>query len=381
MATMLQTGSLALTVTVVTRNRASVLRQCIAALIDQSLPPTLYEIIIVDDASADETPAVVAAAQQQARCAIRSVRLATHRGVAVARNVSMREARAAVIAFVDSDSLVPPQFLAAHLAAHQASPDEIVARGPITAIDRLERPFQTRRSVLDLNTSFFDTDNASAPKAALMRAGLFDEQQFPYGWVGLDMGLRLRSLGLRRRYLPNAPSYHYQPPLTADTLAGALRKEEDRARNASRFSMRHPTLEVRLMTSQTPFHRWLNALQRGFGLVHAGNLITWVERSRAWGAPALGRVLTAGVLNERYLSRLREFRRSIPAPTTAAVVRMQTEAGDRPRGPRPSANGERTSAVTEARSATIVSPAATFQPPGGAAVCPPDRVGEPAAED
>ena len=40
-------AELDLTVTVVTRNRASVLGHCLRALVDQSLDPSRYEIIIV----------------------------------------------------------------------------------------------------------------------------------------------------------------------------------------------------------------------------------------------------------------------------------------------------------------------------------------------
>ena len=56
----------------------------------------------------------------------------------------------------------------------------------------------------------------------------------------------------------------------------------------------------------TPLHLLLNALQRGFGLVHRRhNVDALVERTRRWGMPGVGRVLLAGVLNERYLARLR----------------------------------------------------------------------------
>jgi hypothetical protein len=308
-----------LTVTVVTRNRASVLGHCLRALADQSLDPSRYEIIIVDDGSTDETSAVIAAVQREARCEIRAFRFPEHRGVSAARNRSIREARGTIIVFVDSDGLVPPSFLATHLATHREHHRHVICRGPIIATNSLQHPFAARWGILDLNTSFFDTSNASVHREDLLRAGLFDEMLFH--WEGLDVGLRLRRLGLRRVYRRNAPLYHYQLlPVTSESLEGLLQKEEDRARSARRFFARYPTLEGRFITTQTPLHRWLSVLQRGFGVVHAGNLLTWIERSRRWRVPALGRVFMGGVLAERYLSHLHLLRRHTPAQAPARLT-------------------------------------------------------------
>ncbi len=83
---------------------------------------------------------------------------------------------------------------------------------------RLDRPFEARARLLDISTAFFDTDNASVRREDLFRAGLFDERLAPYGWEGLDMGLRLRDLGLRKVFRRDAPLYHYQPQVTRGSL-------------------------------------------------------------------------------------------------------------------------------------------------------------------
>lgn len=297
--------TIALSVITSTRNRAPVLRRCLEALAGQSLDPARYEVLVADDASTDETPAVIEEAQRRARCPLRAFRLPQRSGVAGSRNRAIPAARGDVIVFVDDDSLASPGFLAAHLKAHTTHPHAIICRGPVIVTRSLDRPFGGRASLLDISTAYFDTDNGSVGREVLLRVGLFDEQFFPYGWEGLDLGFRLRELGLRRVYRRDAALYHYQPEVSPKNLEAMLAKEEERAWTARLFYAKHPTFEARLAVQLTPFHRWLNAGQRAFGLVHAGNIEAWFARTHRWGVPGAGRLLLRGVLNERYLARLR----------------------------------------------------------------------------
>lgn len=295
--------SLAVSVITPTRNRAPVLARCLHHLAAQSLPPDRYEVLVVDDASTDETRAVVETAARDARPPIRAFWLRDRMGVPGARNHAIREARGDVLVFVDSDNLAPPAFLQAHLAIHETHP-AAVGRGPVILTRSLERPFAARGSILDLSTAYFDTDNASVRRAHLLRVGLFDQIFYPYGWEGLDLGFRLRALGLRRIYRRDAALFHYHEEVSPESLAGLLTKEEERARTAWLFYEKHPTLEARLALQFTPFHLALNGAQRLFGLVRPDNVEAWVRRADRSGAPGLGRLLLSGVLNARYLAHL-----------------------------------------------------------------------------
>ena len=68
-------------------------------------PP--FEVIVVDDASTDATPDVLAARTE----ALRVVRLARNAGVARARQAGVEQARGALLAFHDSDDLMLPDRL------------------------------------------------------------------------------------------------------------------------------------------------------------------------------------------------------------------------------------------------------------------------------
>ena len=286
-----------------TRNRAAVLARCLHYLSTQTLAPDRYELMVVDDASTDETRAVIEDAVRTAPCAVRPFWLRERTGVPGARNRAIREARGEVIVFVDSDNLAAPTFLAAHVAMHEADPNA-VGRGPVILTHSLDDPFHGRGGLLDLSTAYFDTDNASVRREHLLQVGLFDEIFYPYGWEGLDLGFRLRKLGLRRRYRRDAALYHYHEEVSPGNLPGLLSKEAERARTAWLFYEKHPTLEARLALQFTPFHLALNTVQRLFGLVRPGNVETWVRRTERAGVPGLGRLLLSGVLNAHYLAHL-----------------------------------------------------------------------------
>ena len=290
-----------------TRDRAPVLARCLRAVARQSLDPSRYEVVVVDDGSTDDTPAVVEAARGEVACEIRMFRLPQHSGIPTARNLAVREARGDLIVFVDSDEFAPPTFLAAHLDCHAHAGPNIICRGPVIVTRSLDRPFDTRYGILDMSTAYFDTDNSSVRREHLLRVGLFDETFSPYGWEGLDLGFRLRALGLRRVFRRDAPIYHFRADISPDELCARFAKEEERAWTALRFIEKNPTLEARLAVCLTPLHRWMNVVQRGFGAFHAGNAVDWVTRLQRWGFPSLARILLAGVLRSHYFDCLRSW--------------------------------------------------------------------------
>ena len=107
----MQTSTHKPTVSVImaTRNRASMLAQAIESIRNQTL--TDWQLIITDDASHDETPAILRAySQKDPR--IQYHRLDEHQGVATARNVAIQHAQGAYIALQDDDDISLPSRLA-----------------------------------------------------------------------------------------------------------------------------------------------------------------------------------------------------------------------------------------------------------------------------
>jgi glycosyltransferase involved in cell wall biosynthesis len=112
-------GGSFVSVVIPARNRANVIGRAVASVAAQTHPAG--EIIVVDDASTDDTGAVVnALAAHDPR--IRLVPLAQRHGAPGARNKGAAAASGALLAFLDSDDLWRPGKLAAQVALLDAEP-------------------------------------------------------------------------------------------------------------------------------------------------------------------------------------------------------------------------------------------------------------------
>jgi glycosyltransferase involved in cell wall biosynthesis len=101
-----------ISVVIATYNRAPQLRRAVESVFAQD--DARFELIIVDDASTDDTSRYLAALSDPR---VRSVTEPANLGPSGARNRGLAEAQAAVVAFLDSDDRYRPRRLSAPLAA------------------------------------------------------------------------------------------------------------------------------------------------------------------------------------------------------------------------------------------------------------------------
>jgi glycosyltransferase involved in cell wall biosynthesis len=102
-------------------DQAAFLPMAVGSLQAQSIPD--WELIVVDDGSSDDTPAVVAALDDDR---IRARRLPTNSGLGQALNIGLDLARADVVAYLPADDVFDPDHLAALLAVLE-DPDVVLA--------------------------------------------------------------------------------------------------------------------------------------------------------------------------------------------------------------------------------------------------------------
>jgi glycosyltransferase involved in cell wall biosynthesis len=117
---------IAVSVIVPTRNRSSLLAITLRSVLRQR--DVDFEVIIVDEASTDDTAAVIAAFADPR---IRVIRHETALGVSAARNHGATEARGHWLAFIDDDDLWAPDKLSRQLRAAREEGRDWVYTGAI----------------------------------------------------------------------------------------------------------------------------------------------------------------------------------------------------------------------------------------------------------
>ena len=119
-----------ISVVIPTRNRRALLATTLRGVLQQR--DVEFEVIVVDEASTDDTPSFLAALDDRR---LRTVRHDMPKGVAAARNRGGIEARGEWIAYLDDDDLWAPDKLAAQLQAAESVGRDWAYSGAVNIID------------------------------------------------------------------------------------------------------------------------------------------------------------------------------------------------------------------------------------------------------
>ena len=237
-----------ISVVIPTYNRAALLEQCLFALSRQS-HPSLFEVIVVDDGSTDETPRLLESVSPPFELRIETQ---TNRGQAAARNVGAAAANSPYCLFVDDDVTFDRDFVALHLEA-QRDNRGIAALGPLRLRHAANANPLARHvaltwerhaaeaAKLERQATFRDcwSGNLSVPRDALLDVGGFAED-LPRKH-DVELGFRLARAGLHFRYVPRAVAVADFPSETHE-VAGDLEREG--AADIELYKRHPPILEV-----------------------------------------------------------------------------------------------------------------------------------------
>lgn len=267
-----------------TYNRQPILEKCLRALENQQLTDRTvenYEVVVVDDGSTDGTLAWLKTHQAEFPHVVAYEQ--NHQGPSAARNLGVQQSKGDTIIFIDSDLVVTEQFLQSHATALKIeekalNSDRLFTYGAVINTCNFENPTAEPYKITDFSAAYFATGNVAIAKKWLEQAGLFDTRFQLYGWEDLELGVRLKELGLKLVKCPAAVGYHWHPPFTLEQIPKLIDQEIQRGRMGVLFYEKHPTWEVRLMIQMTWLHRVL------------------------WGLLSLG-----GTLNERTLAPLLQW--------------------------------------------------------------------------
>ncbi len=251
-------------VVIPTYNRKPILEKCLIALEHQQFKADSvvdgYEVVLVDDGSTDGTLEWLESNKNEF-LHVRS-HAQDHMGPAAARNLGVEQAKGDTIIFIDSDLVVTEHFLEAHADAlvqghKQLGSDRLFTYGWVINTCNFNNPTSEPYKITDFSAAYFATGNVAIARKWLEKAGLFDTRFQLYGWEDLELGVRLKQLGLKLIKCPAAVGYHWHPPFSLDQIPRMIDREIQRGRMGVLFYQKYPTWDVRMMIQMTWLHRVL----------------------------------------------------------------------------------------------------------------------------
>ena len=289
-----------ISVVIPTYNRLPILQKSLTALENQELTNDRinhYEIVVVDDGSTDETIAWLTENEAQ----LPHVKLfeQDHKGAAAARNLGVQNAQGNTIVFIDSDLVVTESFLQCHADAlvkgeRELKSDRLFTYGAVINTNNFENPTAEPYKLTDFSAAYFATGNVAIARKWLEEAGLFDTGFQLYGWEDLELGVRLKKLGLKLIKCPEAVGYHWHPAFNLEQIPRMIEQEVQRGKMGVVFYEKHPTFDVKMMIQMTILHRLLWGILSLNGRLNERTLkpvLKWlIDRDRSQLAEQVARI-------------------------------------------------------------------------------------------
>lgn len=162
-----------LTVIIATYNRASSLARTLDSLLSQTLGRELWELIVVDNNSTDDTAVRIAEFIEKngTRINVRTF-LETEQGISPARNRGFKEGTGDYFAFLDDDELPAPDWAETYVGFFDAHPGVAQAGGKMIPLYEYETPKWLSKYTEILLSGLMDKGDRERP---------FRKGEYPFG--------------------------------------------------------------------------------------------------------------------------------------------------------------------------------------------------------
>lgn len=250
-----------------------------------------WEVIVVEDASADGTEKIVEQfGRQHPAQRVEYYRNRTNQGVSATRNFAIQHAGGRYIAFLDPDDLWPSEYITQHITAFRT----VAANADVTYtshryIDEGNRELGIEygpgwwelqnfpASVMGCN--FINTSCAVVKRSTLDAVGYFDtnpELQHVEDW---DLWIRLALEGYRFHYLESTFAFYRRHPAAASDDEA---KMDARTAALRRKHVSSPAFTRGLVLYLAHLENDYRSLQRELGAIPIRRLKRWFHRRLPW---------------------------------------------------------------------------------------------------
>ena len=252
-------------------NQEKIITKVLDSLNNQTIPKNRYEIIIIDDGSADKTLKIVKDFKKKSKVKINILRTVNRHGKGAARNLGIKKAKNEIVVLLDGDMISPNDLLKRHLEFHQKfAKKNFAIIGYITWATELEitpfmywleygggqLDFDILKDKQKIDYKHFYTGNSSFKKSFLIKNGLFDEDFGREMYEDLELAYRLQNKGLKIFYNKKARVYHCHQT----DIEKYSKRMISVGKGAGILFEKHPELKNKIVLSRFTFRTALNQI-------------------------------------------------------------------------------------------------------------------------
>jgi glucosyl-dolichyl phosphate glucuronosyltransferase len=211
-----------------TYNRERFLHSSIESMVGQTLPKNLFEVIIVNNNSTDNTDTIARSLIEKYNETVNfKYVIELKQGLSHARNRGIEEANGEYICYIDDDAIASPDFLKNIVDFFESNPNAAGVGGKIIPeyvdgkpawmnhfMEGLVSKVDNGEEIFEYNGSKFPIGcNMTYKKSVLLEIGMFDPDLGRKGNSGeaseeKDVFFKIYNIGYKVYYLPNIPVKH-----------------------------------------------------------------------------------------------------------------------------------------------------------------------------
>jgi glycosyltransferase involved in cell wall biosynthesis len=204
-----------ITVIIPNYNYGRYLEACLQSVLESGFTPEQMEIVVVDDASTDDSIEVVAKFKAQSRFPVTLIANKTNIGVTRSRNLGIVHASGEFLFFLDADNYIHKECLKIESTLLRNHPDATACYAPIREFLsdtgeecglRSDKPFDFHQLI---EMPYIDA-MAMFRRSDIIQAGMYDIKMPPYGWEDYELWLRLGKLGKKVLFIPGEPLSYFR---------------------------------------------------------------------------------------------------------------------------------------------------------------------------
>jgi cellulose synthase/poly-beta-1,6-N-acetylglucosamine synthase-like glycosyltransferase len=190
--------------------RPEQLREAVLSVFEQDLPPSEYEVIVIDSSPDDSVAQVMSELQPKAPCRV-TYRRKEAEGPGPSRNLGVESSTGPIVAFMDSDCAATPDWLRAGLAAF--SDDVGIVQGPVRPRPEKTVGVFSHSLLVERETYCYQTANVFYRRECFDQVGGFMKNwlggsQRVVGGEDADMAWRVKREGWSTFFCNDALVYH-----------------------------------------------------------------------------------------------------------------------------------------------------------------------------